>query len=323
MTSNLASPARRTLLNDPRTSQTVTLRDGRTLGYGQWGDPAGKPLFHFHGYPGSRYEAALVHESALEAGVRFISLDRPGMGLSSFKPGRQLLDWPDDVLELAGILGLGGFAVVGMSGGGPYAAACAYKIPDRLTACGIIAGLAPLKYGKRDMTLQIQLVFWAAKYVPWLYEAILGLMIRRYRQNPEKMEKMLLDRLYRLPEPDRRQMERPEVRAAIIRYTEESFRQGTRGPAYEGGLYTRPWGFEPEEIAFNRVDLWHGDLDRSVPVSMGRAMARRISNARATFYPNDGHLSIALNHMDEILRTLVGDRRSTTKDRPRRSTASG
>jgi pimeloyl-ACP methyl ester carboxylesterase len=121
------------------------------------------------------------------------------------------------------------------------------------------------------------------------------------------MEKMLLDRLYRLPEPDRRQLERPEVRAAIIRYTEESFRQGTTGPAYEGGLYTRPWGFEPEEIAFNRVDLWHGDLDQSVPVSMGRAMAQRIPNVRATFYPNDGHLSIALNHMEAILGTLVGN----------------
>jgi pimeloyl-ACP methyl ester carboxylesterase len=203
-----------------------------------------------------------------------------------------------------------------MSGGGPYAAACAYKIPDRLTACGIIAGLAPLKYGQRDMTLPIQLVFWVAKYLPWPYEAILGWMVRRYRQNPKKMEKMLLDRLYRLPEPDCRHLERPEIRAAIIRYTEESFRQGTKGPAYEGGLYTRPWGFEPEQITFNRIDLWHGDLDRSVPVSMGRAMARRIPNVRAIFYPNDAHLSIALNHMDTILGVLGRDPGSGNRSRP-------
>jgi pimeloyl-ACP methyl ester carboxylesterase len=305
MIGNVALGTEEATPDNPWSDQTITLKDGRALGYGEWGDRTGKPVLHFHGYPGSRYEATLAHEAARQVGVRFISLDRPGMGLSSFKPDRRLLDWPDDVLELAGALDLDRFAVVGMSGGGPYAAACAYKIPDRLTACGIIAGLAPLKYGKRDMTFQIQLVFWAANYVPWLYEAILGWVVNRYRQNPEKIEKMLLDRVYRLPDPDRRQLERPEVRAAIARYTEESFRQGARGPAYEGGIYSRPWGFEPEQIVFDRVDLWHGDQDRSVPVSMGRAMARRIPNVRAIFYRNDGHLSIALNHMDEILETMI------------------
>ena len=286
---------------DSRTSQTITLKDGRALGFGEWGFRAGRVIFYFHGYPGSRYEAALAGEAAARAGVRLIALDRPGMGLSSFKPGRRLLDWPKDVLEAADALRIDHFAVVGMSGGGPYAAACACKIPDRLTACGIVAGLAPFKYGLKDMTFQIRLVFWAARHVPWLYEIILGFVIDRYRQNPEKMEKMLLDRLYRLPEPDRRYLEKPVIRAAIIRYTEEAFRQGTEGAVYEGNLYTRPWGFEPEDIAFDKISLWHGDLDRSVPVSMGQAMAKRIPNVRATFYPNDAHLSIALNHMDEIL----------------------
>jgi len=277
------------------------LQDGRTLGYGEWGDLAGKAIFYFHGYPGSRYEAALADEAATRIGIRLIALDRPGMGLSTPRPDRRLLDWPDDVLEAAAALGIDRFAVVGMSGGGPYAAVCAYKIPDHLTTCSIVAGLAPLKYGAKDMTFQIRLVFWAARHVPWLYELVLGILLKRYRQNPEKMEKMLLDRVYRMPEPDRVYLEKPEIRAAIIRYTEEAFRQGTDGPVYEGRLYTRPWGFEPEDIAFKRIALWHGDLDASVPVSMGRAMAQRIPNVRATFYPNDAHLSIGLNHMDEIL----------------------
>jgi len=279
-----------------RTSQTIKLKDGRTLGYGEWGDPAGTALFYFHGYPGSRYEAALADEAGTRHGIRLIALDRPGMGLSSPQLGRRLLDWPEDVLAAAAALEIDRFAVVGMSGGGPYAAACAYKIPDRLTTCAIVAGLSPLKYGIREMTFQIQIVFWAARYVPWLYEMILGLIIQRYRQNPDKIEKMLLDRLYRLPEPDRRHLERPEIRAAIIRYLKEAVRQGANGPAYEGHLYTQPWGFEPEEITFSRVALWHGELDRSVPVAMGRAMARLIPNVRAIFYANDAHLSIALNH---------------------------
>jgi pimeloyl-ACP methyl ester carboxylesterase len=285
----------------PRESLTITLNDGRTLGYGEWGDPAGKPILYFHGYPGSRYEAALAHEAATRIGIRLIALDRPGMGLSTPKPHRRLLDWPDDVLEAADFLQIERFAVVGMSGGGPYAAACAYKIPERLTTCSIVAGLAPLQYGGKDMTFQIRLVFWAARYAPWLYEVVLKTPINRYRQNPDKMEKMLLDRVYRSPEPDRVYLAKPEIRAAIMRYTEEAFRQGTAGPVYEGGLYTRPWGFEPESIAFKRIALWHGDLDRSVPVSMGRAMAQRIPNVRATFYPNEAHLSIGLNHMEEIL----------------------
>lgn len=286
----------------PSASLTITLKDGRTLGYGEWGDRAGKPLLYFHGYPGSRYEAVLADEAGTRLGVRLIALDRPGMGLSSFKPGRRLLDWPDDVLEAADVLEVDRFGVVGMSGGGPYAAACAYKIPDRLTSCAIVAGLAPLKYGLKDMTFQIQLVFWVAKHVPWLYEIVLKFVIDRYRQDPEKIEKMLLDRVYRAPEPDRRYLEKPEIRAAIGRYTEEAFRQGTEGPVYEGHLYTRPWGFEPQDIVFDKIALWHGDLDRSVPVSMGRAMAQRIPNVRAIFYANDAHLSIALNHLDEILK---------------------
>jgi pimeloyl-ACP methyl ester carboxylesterase len=301
MTSDLVSPAGQSSSSKARTGRTLTLKDGRALGYGEWGDPIGKPFFYFHGYPGSRYEAVLADEAASKIGIRLIALDRPGMGLSTPKPGRQILDWPSDVLEAADALRINRFAVVGMSGGGPYAAACAYKIPDRLTTCSIVAGLAPLEYGAKDMTFQIQLVFWAARHVPWLYELVLKMLINRYRQNPEKMEKMLLDRVYRSPEPDRVHLAKPEIRAAIMRYTEEAFRQGTDGAVHEGRLYTRPWGFEPQDIVFKRIALWHGDLDRSVPVSMGRAMAKRIPNVRATFYPNDAHLSIGLNHMEEIL----------------------
>jgi pimeloyl-ACP methyl ester carboxylesterase len=66
------------------------------------------------------------------------------MGLSDYKKDRTILDWPDDVVELADALGIDKFPIEGISGGGPYAAACAYKIPDRLTACGIISGLGPM-----------------------------------------------------------------------------------------------------------------------------------------------------------------------------------
>ena len=121
---------------------TIKLKDGRKLGYADLGNPdANSVVFHFHGFPGSRLEAMLLANKATSE-YRIISIDRPGMGLSDFKKNRTLLDWPDDVIELADALEIDKFAVEGISGGGPYAAACAYKIPKRLTSCGIISGVA-------------------------------------------------------------------------------------------------------------------------------------------------------------------------------------
>ena len=132
--------------------RTIHLSDGRLLGYAEYGDPEGKPVFHFNGYPGTRFEAKLISDAAVRVGVRLIGIDRPGMGLSDFQPGRQILDWPDDVIELADALGLDHFSVVGVSGGGPYSASCAFKISDRLSACGIIAGTPPMNLASGDIT---------------------------------------------------------------------------------------------------------------------------------------------------------------------------
>ena len=106
--------------------KTIRLRDGRLLGYAEYGVPEGKPVLHFNGFPGTRFEASLIADAAARVGVRLIGVDRPGMGLSDFQPGRRILDWPDDVLELADALGLERFAVMGVSGGGPF---CALRSP--------------------------------------------------------------------------------------------------------------------------------------------------------------------------------------------------
>jgi pimeloyl-ACP methyl ester carboxylesterase len=120
---------------------TIHLHDGRTLGYAEYGVPEGKALFYFGA---SRLEARFLAEQATQARVRLLGIDRPGMGLSDFQAGRQLLGWPSDVVESANCLQLDRFAVVGVSGGGPYMLACASNIPDRLTACGVISGEGPL-----------------------------------------------------------------------------------------------------------------------------------------------------------------------------------
>ena len=164
--------------------ERITLRDGRSLGYGEFGHPDGKPVFLFHSWLGSRLDAKFLDESAAKAGIRAIGIDRPGMGLSDFQFGRQILDWPEDVIQLADQLGIEQFAVSGVSGGGPYAAACAYKIPQRMTACHIIAGLGPISLGTEGMNTNNRALFFLAQRLPWLLRPVLWLSIGRLARFP-------------------------------------------------------------------------------------------------------------------------------------------
>lgn len=265
-----------------KTSATLELADGRVLGYAEYGDPKGQPLFHFHGHPGSRLEAQLAHGEAERGGVRIIAFDRPGYGLSDFKPRRKLLDWPDDVVEAADALGIERFAVVGASGGGPYALACAYKIPDRLTAVGIVSGFAPLDAPEATvgMRRQNRIAFRLTRYVPQVARLAMWAMARQVR----------------------RILSRPEVKEAFLDIVVEAFRAGGRGPAWDTVAIARAWGFRLEDIEMP-VHLWQGEEDLLVPPSMGRYQTEAIPNCRATFYPGEGHL-LVVDHMREIREAL-------------------
>lgn len=100
------------MVPEPDTSDTLTLADGRKLGYSQFGLATGKPIFYCHGLPGSRVEAGHLHEAALDVGARIIATDRPGMGLSTPQPGRTLLDHPKDLEHLATHLKLKEYGVL-------------------------------------------------------------------------------------------------------------------------------------------------------------------------------------------------------------------
>ncbi|NOY61525.1 MAG: alpha/beta hydrolase [Calditrichaeota bacterium] len=289
------------------TDKTVRLPDGRSLGYTVCGDPEGQPVFQFHGWPGSRLQAGFLDDEAAKAGIRVIGVDRPGMGLSDFQPGRQILDWTNDVVALADAMEIDRFAVLGISGGGPYVAACAYKIPDRLTGCGILAGMGPIDLQSTEgMESSTRAIFFIARRFPWLLGPLISLsMARNSRMDEEKIERLMPKIMRKLPEPDRKVLERSELMRLFIDDSRESFRQGTKGLAYECRLYVQPWGFRLEDIAFDKVYLWQGELDVNVPVSMGRDMAEAIPNCEAKFYPNDAHLSTLFNHMKEIMGTLL------------------
>ena len=126
----------------PKLDRTIELRDGRTLAYSEWGDLRGRPVIHHGGRPGSRL--LCPDEQATDAaGVRLITIDRPGYGLSDPRPHRTYRDWVRDYVELAERLDLPACPVVGWSGGGPYALASAV-CPGRVTSVGLAAIETPL-----------------------------------------------------------------------------------------------------------------------------------------------------------------------------------
>lgn len=102
-----------------RVDSAIPLSDGRRLAYAEYGAANGIPVFLFHGLPGSRLSWGLLPNNPFPKGLRLIAPDRPGYGGSDPKPGRSLLDWVDDVVELADALAIDRFAVLGVSGGGP------------------------------------------------------------------------------------------------------------------------------------------------------------------------------------------------------------
>jgi pimeloyl-ACP methyl ester carboxylesterase len=281
---------------------SMTLQDGRRLSFADYGDAKGKPVFFFHGFPGSRFDGEHAGQVAAEMGLRLVAPDRPGMGGSDYQPHRRLLDWPADVEQLADALGLTTFGVLGYSGGGPYALACAYRIPHRLTSAGVLSGVAPVtEPGAVDgMNSSNVRIFRLSRRLPWLLAVV-------YRLNSHVDGVKLMEAaMKRMPEPDQAVMRDREVLEAMAKDYKEAFRKGPAGVVHEGGLYAKDWGFRLADVSIP-VALWHGEKDTNAPVQMGRYQASTIPTCHATFYPDDGHISIMTHHICDVLGALAED----------------
>jgi pimeloyl-ACP methyl ester carboxylesterase len=283
-------------------ARTIMLADGRTLGYAEYGSPNGRPLFFFHGFPNSRVLGRLFDDASSRCGARVIALDRPGFGLSDFKRGRTLAGWPDDVVEAADALGIDRFAVVGYSGGGPYAAACAARIPERLTGVAIVSGLAPLTEGAavRGFPLSTRIMISVLRRLPWLSRPSFWVMGWTARRRPERALRTLERNA---PPADLEILGRPGVRRIIAADFQESFRQGSKAAAWEFRLYLRRWDFDLASIALD-VALWQGEADAIVPATMGRYYERTLAGGRGRFFPGEGHYLI-VDRMEEIEAALL------------------
>jgi pimeloyl-ACP methyl ester carboxylesterase len=239
------------------------------------------------------------------SGVRLVGIDRPGSGLSDFKPGWRMLEWPGDVVQLGERLTRERFAILGWSGGAPYAAACAYQVPDQISACGLVASMGPADMDVRGAMARNQIWRTLAQRAPWSLRSMLWLLYGRFGHDPAKFEASLVRMQAEVSEPDRQVYARPEIMRAMAEAMAEAFRQGMQGQAYEARLLYSPWGFDLGQMCHSQIRLWHGEQDWNIPPAIGRSIAAAMHGSQATFYPDEGHLSILVNRAGEILGSLV------------------
>ena len=287
----------------PSRTGSLKLGDGRRLEYAEWGDIDGVPIVHHHGMPGSRLDHAASADLCSSLGVRVITPERPGYGLSGGLRRRTILDWPRDVAQLADHLKLSRFAVTGLSGGGIYALACASAIPDRLTEVVLAGCPAPLDRPEAmaGMRWENRVGLRAAALAPSLFRALAATVVRALRWNPELF---LVEGTHDQPPADRTWTALPWVRADEIENLREAFRQGALAYAQDISLLARPWGFDLGGIDL-RIRLWHGDADRVIPLHHAKYLASMLPHGTLRVCRGEGHM-LLWNHIAEILAAAAG-----------------
>lgn len=270
--------------------KSLTLADGRKLAWREYGDPAGRPCIYTPGTPASGVIGRLYHTEAARAGVRWISVDKPGYGASDFQPRRRFVDWPRDIGQLADHLGLRRFAVAGESGGGPHALAVAHALPERVTVAVVIGGMGTWheRLMRRHLAPAHYQVYDLARRSPGKFRRQL-LAIRRQLEDPALRKQWLKDVLKSAPPADLALYRaRPDVLPAAVAAYRDALRPGPDAAVREMGLFTKRWGFRLWNIRV-RVRLWHGEADRNVPAAVVRRMAARIPRCTARFVKGAGH----------------------------------
>ena len=280
---------------------TLRLRDGRNLAYSEWGEPDGAPVFHFHGVPGSRLERWGGEAAYASAGVRLITVDRPGIGRSDPKPGRTLLDWADDIEQLAEALAISRFAVMGHSAGGAYALACTYRLPRRVGCAALIGGVPPLDQPDGVNQLGPARYWRLARRCPFLMRLNYRVFVATMRLAPRVGLRFFLPRE---AEADRAALDHPEVARRFREAVLEAARPGVRGLVHDMRVLMQPWGFRPSELSVV-VELWYGLADHHVPAKVGETYAQTIPRCRANFLDGEAHFSLLETRVQDVLRALL------------------
>jgi pimeloyl-ACP methyl ester carboxylesterase len=282
-------------------SDVITLADGRRLSWYEFGDPAGSPVIYTAGTPVSGLGGACYDESARVSGLRWISPDKPGYGASDFQRRRTVTGWSEDIAALASHLGLDRLALAGESGGAPFTLAAAHQLAGRVTVVGLIAAGGPMGSAEREgMRARNRVIGWCARHAPLLNTAPVAAM-RRELASPEKLERSLRKTMAGAPDADHAAM-RIEFEAVA-----DALRQGTRATVQELALIKRSWTFPLSEVGVP-VHLWHGAMDRNVPLAYAHRLARELPNATLHVSESSGH-DVGAEKSGEIASVLATCRR--------------
>lgn len=296
-------------------NENIQLEDGRKLSYATYGSPVPRTtIIYMHGFPSSRLEGKLWHSACTKHMIRLIAPDRPGIGLSTYQPNRRILDWPVDVLALADALKISQFYILGVSGGAPYALACAKRIPkSRLLGVSIVSGMYPVKFGTAGMMMQSRMLLWVA---PWLtgltsfvFDTSMGKAARC--SDPQVFEDMLEQEVNNRHAGDQAVIKDPKHWPTFVAMMRETFAHSSRGASWEARLKGSEWGFELSQLFIGSdagcsLTLWHGNEDVNCPAAMASKARSLIPGSNLHMMEGEGHVSFVFKKADEILADLIG-----------------
>lgn len=275
-------------------------RDGSAVAVGLAGARSGEPVVVCHGLADSHRCAELFAPTARDLGVLVVAPDRPGVGRSDMHLLERVRDWVRDAVVVVDALALDRVAVLGISGGGPFAAACAAALSDRVRGLGLVGALGPPGWGSDGMAAGERLALGLATRVP----SVGGWFLERLAALARRSPRLFLEiATAELPDVDRHALQCSETRQAFIEGYLEAFRHGRAGVTQDLRLLTRPWGFDLGSI---RVPTFvhHGEADTTVPPAHAARFAQAIPNVQLRMHPGHGHFSLLPELAEELLTDL-------------------
>jgi pimeloyl-ACP methyl ester carboxylesterase len=274
--------------------RVLRLADGRSLGFRIYCDAEGRPLLFLHGTPGSRLKFVIGHEAGQELGLALVAPDRWGYGLSDVPANPSLPAFADDMAALMDHLGYRRFAVGGISGGGPYAAAVAACLAPRVGALALISPVGPIADAGCAASLPAlqRFSFTVLPSLPAVTTGIFGIFRWTLVRSPYLAGQLATLRSGRR---DKELIGEPQICERLLGSFREGLRPGMRGPVTDLALFSRPWGLELADIVAP-ARLWIGTADKAVPLVAARALAQRIGGCSCEELEGEGHFWIAANY---------------------------
>lgn len=286
-------------------AQTLKLRDGRTLGYAEWGDFSGKPVFYFTSSEASRFSRHPDETILTDLGVHLFTFDRPGRGLSSPQKNRRLLDWAEDIREFVQHKHIEHFALIGHSQGCAYCLACAYALPEQVSSITLVTAMAGLDDAEviAAQSRYLRTQCFLSRYAPWLMT--LQWNILRLTLKGKRGEQIILDEMRSLPASDQATLNIPGSHAVMFQSMRAGLQQGGASVTEDFRLAANDWGFRVEDIR-TKVFLWHGAADPMITTSTTHYLSERMLNSDMQIISDEGNL-LLYSRWREILQQLLAD----------------